>query len=507
MAPSVEEVVDKAREATLGPELFAAVKSARLLVVGAGGIGCELLKDLVLTGFEDIEVIDLDTIDVSNLNRQFLFRARHVGQPKAVVAREVVLQLNPRARIKAHHDNVKAKHFGLEYFKTFTMVLNALDNLDARRHVNRMCLATNRPMIDAGTTGYLGQANVIRKGETACYECEAKPTQKVYPICTIRSTPDKPVHCVVWAKEAFRLLFGKADDSMLYEAPDAPEPSCYMPVVNDKPAAGAPREAVLGYGARVLRALFFEEVQRKVEKDVYVKAQTPPVPTAAVDLDPPQLAKLADKHDHSEGSSWARQVWSDEQCAGELLRCFEEAYAKRAEHVGSMDFDKDDPLAMRFVTAATNLRARTFHIPPQSFHDAKGIAGNIVPAIATTNAMAAGLQVIEALKILRHPGKTLIQAGCATTYITRSAVGRKRVLLQPTSLHGPASTCFVCNKSGVEVLIDTKATTLKDFIDKVQKEGPMDPQANGGEPPSKKAATGAPDLVDLVEDEDIIVVD
>lgn len=59
------------------------------------------------------------------------------------------------------------------------MVLNALDNVDARRHVNRMCLATNKPMIDAGTTGYVGQVNVIRKEEAACYECEEKPTQKV----------------------------------------------------------------------------------------------------------------------------------------------------------------------------------------------------------------------------------------------------------------------------------------------------------------------------------------
>ena len=68
-------------------ELFSAdfFLQARILLVGAGGIGCELLKNLVLTGFGEIHVIDLDTIDLSNLNRQFLFRHEHIKKPKALV--------------------------------------------------------------------------------------------------------------------------------------------------------------------------------------------------------------------------------------------------------------------------------------------------------------------------------------------------------------------------------------------------------------------------------------
>ena len=79
-------------------------KSAKIFVVGAGGIGCELLKNLVLTGFTNLHVIDLDTIDVSNLNRQFLFQRVHVGQSKSVCATNTVKLFNPDVNITTYHE-------------------------------------------------------------------------------------------------------------------------------------------------------------------------------------------------------------------------------------------------------------------------------------------------------------------------------------------------------------------------------------------------------------------
>lgn len=140
---------------TMGEELFQKVQSSKVLVVGAGGIGCELLKNLVLSGFKDIEIvslingrnsqipkIDLDTIDLSNLNRQFLFQRQHIGKSKSQVptahteisnqiqvAKESALRFNPDVNIIAHHGNVKNHDFGPDYFKKFTLVMNALDNL------------------------------------------------------------------------------------------------------------------------------------------------------------------------------------------------------------------------------------------------------------------------------------------------------------------------------------------------------------------------------------------
>ncbi|KAK2494954.1 hypothetical protein MC885_003663, partial [Smutsia gigantea] len=168
-------------------ELAEAVAGGRVLVVGAGGIGCELLKNLVLTGFSHIDLIDLDTIDVSNLNRQFLFQKKHVGRSKAQVAKESVLQFYPKANIIAYHDSIMNPDYNVEFFRQFILVMNALDNRAARNHVNRMCLAADVPLIESGTAGYLGQVTTIKKVKKVLVVCF---TSQIF----IRDLKDKEVY-------------------------------------------------------------------------------------------------------------------------------------------------------------------------------------------------------------------------------------------------------------------------------------------------------------------------
>lgn len=93
---------------------------------------------------------------------------------------------------------------GVSWFKQFALVINALDNVAARVHVNRMCLAAEIPLLESGTHGYEGQAELIIKGLTKCYECEPKEKPRTFPSCTIRNTPSEPIHCIVWSKNLFK---------------------------------------------------------------------------------------------------------------------------------------------------------------------------------------------------------------------------------------------------------------------------------------------------------------
>ena len=149
--------------------------NATIMVVGAGAIGNELIKNLSLLGIGKILVIDMDQIENTNLTRSVLFRAKDVGRNKAEVATERAIELNPDVKAKAFVANV-IDDVGLGVFRRMDIVLGGLDNREARLSINQSCYKVNRPWIDGAIEALSGFARVFMPPDGACYECTMTET-------------------------------------------------------------------------------------------------------------------------------------------------------------------------------------------------------------------------------------------------------------------------------------------------------------------------------------------
>lgn len=457
---------DRLQQRSIGV-LHNRLRNSRVLLVGAGGIGCELLKDLVKSGFGEVHIIDLDIIDLSNLNRQFLFRHEHLKKAKALVAKEVAQKFDPRAKIVAHHANIKDEQYDIEWFSGFTLVFNALDNIDARRHVNRMCLAADIPLIESGTTGFNGNVQVIKKGKTACYDCKEKQLPKSFPVCTVRSTPSQPIHTIVWAKSyLLPELFGVSDDQVadVDNATDSENAEEIKKLKEETEQLRKLKESMGSedFARQVFDQVFRKDVERLLSMEDYWKNKKAPTPLSY------EIFSSGSETIDRSISQTDQRVWS----IPETFVVFKDSLSRLSKRLAdartealktgaaepAIDFDKDDDDTLDFVTAAANLWSAAFAIEPKSKFDTKQMAGNIIPAIATTNAMVAALCVLQAYKVIKGDlGRT------------------KEIFLQRANMVGdvsdaPNPACSVCSRAMARVRLDLEKATVKDLIDTIRDE-------------------------------------
>jgi ubiquitin-like 1-activating enzyme E1 B len=157
-------------------------------------------------------------------------------------------------------------------------------------------------------------------------------------------------------------------------------------------------------------------------------------------------------------SAGDQSVGNVQDMAALLIDSFVKVLETRSSDIGAITFDKDDKLAMDFVSAASNLRMKNFGIPNMSTFDVKGIAGNIIHAIATTNAIAAGLMVLQAQHILKKDYDS-----CRSTWIRTTGPS----VLQPEKMRSPNPKCTICSLAHILVTVNTEAYTLEQFFSDV----------------------------------------
>lgn len=324
--------------AVFGLQYQEKIANMKQFLVGAGAIGCEMLKNWAMIGLGTgpngkITVTDNDSIEKSNLNRQFLFRPKDVGQMKSDSAARAVQQMNPdlKGKIVTLRERIgpETEHiFNETFWEELDGVTNALDNVEARTYVDRRCVFFHKPLLESGTLGTKGNTQVVLPRITESYSSSQDPPEQSFPMCTLRSFPNKIEHTIAWARELFESSFVKPAETVnLYLSQPGYLDTTLKQGGNEK----ATLEMLVDY-LKNERALTFEDcVQwgRMLFEKQYNNA----------------IQQLLYNFPKDSVSSTGTPFWSGPKRAPDALK-----------------FDVENPTHLTFLEAATNLHAFNYNI-------------------------------------------------------------------------------------------------------------------------------------------------
>jgi len=210
--------------AVFGQEMQQVLLDQKYFLVGAGAIGCEMLKNWALMGVGcgdegHIHITDMDRIEKSNLSRQFLFRSEHINHFKSTTAAASAKAMNPDLKITSYQEKVAQETeniFGDNFYDKLTGVCTALDNVEARLYVDQKCLFYRLPMLESGTLGTKGNTQVVVPHLTENYGATRDPPEKSIPVCTLKNFPNQIQHTLQWARDTFEEFKKVADDVNCY---------------------------------------------------------------------------------------------------------------------------------------------------------------------------------------------------------------------------------------------------------------------------------------------------
>ena len=160
------------------------ILESKVLIVGAGGLGSPVALYLAAAGVGEIGIIDGDSVDLSNLQRQILHTTAEIGAPKIESAAKKLTALNPSVKVTPYHAMLNAQN-ALEIFKNYDVIVDGCDNFATKFLINDACVLLQKPYSYGGILRFSGQSMSIRPGESACYACifDAPPPEGSVPNC------------------------------------------------------------------------------------------------------------------------------------------------------------------------------------------------------------------------------------------------------------------------------------------------------------------------------------
>ena len=450
--------------AIFGQEFQQKLKNLNIFMVGAGALGCEYLKNLALMGIShdknNITVTDNDNIILSNLNRQFLFRSYDIGKNKSFCACREAKKVNEDINFVSQNYLISKETREIYddlFWEKQDIIISAVDNISARKYIDELCTFYNKIFLDSGTEGTKANIDIYYPDRTICLnDLQFIEKQKI-PMCTLKNFPTEIEHCIEYGKIIFTELFDLYIKDFKMAVEDEPK---FYDILNDTTNTNELylKLKVLKYFYNILEnpsqysimefeififKFYFEftinELLIKQESaflDSYNKKPSP------INVEPEDemtllffksfyfilstILNLKEQISEEDIKLFTRQinVKIDIIDKRKLIDNFKiEIMNKINQNINNIkekiselkpiifEKDNDENNQINFIMSFSNLRAKNYNIKKCSFLKAKEVAGNIIPAIASTTAAVTGLSCLQIYTTIQTDNIKLLRCG------------------------------------------------------------------------------------------------
>lgn len=429
-----------------GKKYMQILQKQKIFIVGAGAIGCEHIKNFSMMGFHDMLITDMDNIERSNLNRQFLFRNADIGKSKSVVAATMAHKLNNDVKVISYENKICSDTLNIynsQFFDNVDIVANALDNVEARLFVDTLCVKYRKPLLESGTMGTKGSIQCIIPDLTEPYSALQDKQEQDIAVCTLKLFPYKYEHIVQYARDMFEGYFNRIPNN--YIKAQTMDISKLTPielltikndvnilanVLNFKDCIKTGYEQwhviyrdninqlikkypidhvdesknTFWTGNKLFPKSFVFDITNKLDVDFVIHF-------AHIFADILQITKRYSYVQRDKFINYLQslhipceintdEINTDEINCDNVINEIKQLIT--IKNVIPINFEKDDTTNhhIEFITVFSNKRATNYGIEYMDMINTKRIAGKIIPAVATTTSIVSGLVAIEIYKVI-----------------------------------------------------------------------------------------------------------